>query len=434
MLQPEEVKALLLDEDRDVRVTASDYFARSGTSDTEVLDRCLQAILKYDHSQVQGFLLVANLAKLPAGPSAPFLYLNILGAYDHDAVLREVNSSLGRLPLELWGRHAAEFERSPKVQKKTLERIGRRQGYALLDGPRLLDELEEFSIGNDDLAWSQIDQAKLEDLLEELTVKRYPNPDVLRDILEVECDPDQWFHTHMVNLVGLRRIEEFVPLLVDYLEMDEYEVLQEEAGQALSRIGDPRAIELLHARFPKATWEANIYASSVLGEIHDQRAEQAILDLLKKVRRRGDRVRLCRALSHQFSRSGIEILSKELGKLQAASDPYKADLEEALLTLSLALKVDIPERQRLLAKREAMDRRLVEVERSTGFRFPIDPNEIPKDLDPEDWEEEWEDVPASEVTEDMLFPAEPIQAVRRPRPNDKCPCGSGKKFKKCCGR
>lgn len=78
MLQPDAVKPLLLDEDRDVRVKASDYFARCGTTDTDVLDRCLQAILKYNHSQVHGFMLVANLDKLPAGPSAPLLFLGIL--------------------------------------------------------------------------------------------------------------------------------------------------------------------------------------------------------------------------------------------------------------------------------------------------------------------------------------------------------------------
>ncbi len=29
---------------------------------------------------------------------------------------------------------------------------------------------------------------------------------------------------------------------------------------------------------------------------------------------------------------------------------------------------------------------------------------------------------------------EPIKADERPARNDPCPCGSGKKFKKCCGR
>jgi uncharacterized protein YecA (UPF0149 family) len=31
-------------------------------------------------------------------------------------------------------------------------------------------------------------------------------------------------------------------------------------------------------------------------------------------------------------------------------------------------------------------------------------------------------------------PVEPIKAEDKPDRNDPCPCGSGKKYKKCCGK
>ena len=31
-------------------------------------------------------------------------------------------------------------------------------------------------------------------------------------------------------------------------------------------------------------------------------------------------------------------------------------------------------------------------------------------------------------------PVEPIKAHQTPERNDPCPCGSGKKYKKCCGK
>ncbi len=31
-------------------------------------------------------------------------------------------------------------------------------------------------------------------------------------------------------------------------------------------------------------------------------------------------------------------------------------------------------------------------------------------------------------------PVEPIRAKEKPERNDPCPCGSGKKYKKCCGK
>ena len=31
-------------------------------------------------------------------------------------------------------------------------------------------------------------------------------------------------------------------------------------------------------------------------------------------------------------------------------------------------------------------------------------------------------------------PVDPIRGAERPRRNDPCPCGSGKKYKQCCGK
>ncbi|MHC4698064.1 MAG: SEC-C metal-binding domain-containing protein [Planctomycetota bacterium] len=42
-------------------------------------------------------------------------------------------------------------------------------------------------------------------------------------------------------------------------------------------------------------------------------------------------------------------------------------------------------------------------------------------------------VPGSDE-EPLPPPVEPIQADAKPERNDPCPCGSGKKYKKCCGK
>lgn len=36
--------------------------------------------------------------------------------------------------------------------------------------------------------------------------------------------------------------------------------------------------------------------------------------------------------------------------------------------------------------------------------------------------------------ERALNPEAPVRVEAKPRRNDPCPCGSGKKYKKCCGR
>ena len=44
-----------------------------------------------------------------------------------------------------------------------------------------------------------------------------------------------------------------------------------------------------------------------------------------------------------------------------------------------------------------------------------------------------EDIQAEEELLEKTEKVEPIHAAAAPGRNDPCPCGSGKKFKKCCG-
>lgn len=44
-----------------------------------------------------------------------------------------------------------------------------------------------------------------------------------------------------------------------------------------------------------------------------------------------------------------------------------------------------------------------------------------------------DDVESEEELLEKTEKVEPIQASKTPGRNDPCPCGSGKKYKKCCG-
>jgi len=44
-----------------------------------------------------------------------------------------------------------------------------------------------------------------------------------------------------------------------------------------------------------------------------------------------------------------------------------------------------------------------------------------------------EDIEAEEEMLENTPKAEPIQAEKKPKRNAPCPCGSGKKYKNCCG-
>jgi len=48
-------------------------------------------------------------------------------------------------------------------------------------------------------------------------------------------------------------------------------------------------------------------------------------------------------------------------------------------------------------------------------------------------EDEYRKQLPGEDEEPLPPPVEPIHADQKPDRNDPCPCGSGKKYKKCCG-
>ncbi len=52
----------------------------------------------------------------------------------------------------------------------------------------------------------------------------------------------------------------------------------------------------------------------------------------------------------------------------------------------------------------------------------------------EDREKDYKKQLPGEDDEPLPPPVEPIHVDEKPERNDPCPCGSGKKYKKCCGK
>ncbi len=69
-------------------------------------------------------------------------------------------------------------------------------------------------------------------------------------------------------------------------------------------------------------------------------------------------------------------------------------------------------------------------------------NQMSKDFDPgterfrdrERKEKDYKKQLPGEDDEPLPSPVEPIKSDEKPNRNDPCPCGSGKKYKQCCGK
>ncbi len=93
------------------------------------------------------------------------------------------------------------------------------------------------------------------------------------------------------------------------------------------------------------------------------------------------------------------------------------------------------ERFRWFQERNAPIDAIVECSAWICFRDEDAESDLPDEEEDIDWEDGSDDTFAPPVHEPTPYtPPQPYVAPPRTGRNDPCPCGSGKKYKKCCGK
>ena len=242
-------------------------------------------------------------------------------------------------------------------------------------------------------------------------------------------EPEEgWLEIFLIDLAGARRIPEAIPALVGKFHIDT-DYLLERSKVALARIGDPEAVRLIREAYPTAPEHFKHYASGVFGEIKHEESERAILALLEGETDPTFRTILCVGLCDLFSERGIEVVKDEIasgydtwvvepggapaagrrglgrrtargGLLEGGSEPSRRSNEPPAS----------PSWRNWTVASRRRGRRGIDPFARLGTREPVARAPLPA-------------------------VAAPIRRVEpRVGRNDPCPCGSGKKSKKCCGR
>jgi hypothetical protein len=215
------------------------------------------------------------------------------------------------------------------------------------------------------------------------------------------------------------RLERAIPLIVKKLH-ECGEILSEQCVEALAKIGTDAAAKAVAEGWLDAEWDYRVYASSALEKIHCDTTVRKCLELLPQDKDLGIRTNLADALLGQFADEGIEPVREMVQR--RAYDPMSTDLMRKLVAVSTILGVTFPEYP--IWKREAgeklakQERRMKEM-----WSFMQAP---PPALPPK---------PAPAKVSGEFLEQKPVPFLRTKRQvgrNDPCPCGSGKKFKKCC--
>ncbi len=354
---------------------------------------------------------------------------------EDETTSRSLNAVIAHAPAELLIARETAIRDNPNLDPEIVPRLDRRRDFSGWSGEKLWQELEDFAKRSKEAAdTGALDLEYAEDLVDALARHQVPDDETLCRLLR-DLEPEEgWLEIFLVDLAGERRISGAVPALVDKFRIDT-DYLLERCLRALAKIGDPEASRLIRATYPTGDDEFKYFPPAVLGAIKHPESEDAILAWLETEEDLLFRTLLCSGLCELFSERGVEVVRKEI------ADGYETSystLEDHLLPVVEVLGVDLPEadqwkkertereqeRARRLAEWDALERRYEEM-RAQGIN-PLAEVESPLETT---FRSESPSLPE---------PIQPVEPYRRTGQkvgrNDPCPCGSGKKFKKCCGR
>jgi hypothetical protein len=421
------IKEALARPDKLVRQEALLYFADCHSRDAGVMPLAIQAVETYGRSHAFLHLhMVAHLAQTEAtvGWAVKELHREEDKANDLDSYFPALSRLLCSADPQLLAPRADQILQAPGFIKELAPEFRERLQLASWDAEQCWKELERVCAeGVGKHYSSDVDFGHARRVVEALARQGEKHVERTLDLLakeveDFETDPMTWLEIFLVELAGEMRLGRAIPLVVKKLH-ECGEVLSEECVEALAKIGTDAAAEAVAEGWLESEWDYRLYATSALEKVHSDTTVRKCLELLPQDKDLDIRTKLADALLGQFADEGIEPVREMVQR--RAYDPTNSDLMRKLVAVSTALGVSFPEYP--FWKREA-EEKLARQERRMKemrgfFQAPARPASPPKPA------------PARGDYQERK-PAPFLRSEKQVGRNDPCPCGSGKKFKKCC--
>ena len=408
LIRAEKLKPFLLHEDRHVRETASEYFYDSYSSDPDLLGLVLGACERYGDEE--NLLVLSRASRFEASEEDFVRTVDRLGAAEGENAQAHFGSILPNAPVEYIVRYRQEIQRKCRL-------IG--GADKVMNGRIRMHERTPQQTWEDLRNYSQkcrnaknvgdVNHARVGAMLDRLAGAETPTDEEILDLLPQEDPGTEWIHAWLVKLAGLRRLSAAVPQLVGYLQIDTG-YYREEVCKALARIGDPHTIDLVDRTFADDPFHVRVYAADLPGSLKCRRSERFCLEQLRYLEDVRIRTMLCDGLCKLYSRRGVGAVLREI---HSGYDGSIVSLEERLLEVAPVLDLDLPEAHKWRQKRGEKEQ--LRRERQEEL------NRMARSVRPE---KERREKPS---------PASSTRPTKQAGRNDPCPCGSGRKFKRCCG-
>lgn len=208
----------------------------------------------------------------------------------------------------------------------------------------------------------------------------------IKRVMDEQLD-EEWFSFNgilTVYMIGLLQLEEYIPVLASLLTGDD-DILLEEVSASLISFQSDDVVEAVKPYLSNS--DSVIFASSIIENIKTEEAVEALREAYRNVIEDSDRDILFEALCHQLSLDALPEIKAHIEKEYSSG---MVEIEHVLYGYYSIMGLDHP------------------------------------------YLDAWRKIALGQEME--LTNHTPIMKEQKVGRNEPCPCGSGKKYKKCCGK
>ncbi|MGO9111198.1 MAG: SEC-C metal-binding domain-containing protein [Thermoguttaceae bacterium] len=435
-LHEELIKQGILHSEPDVRSEAVLYFSRSYTHDPSILPLVIEAIERYGWDDA--FEVPYCISGLPLNDATLSWVLAQLqhkdakkpDAYGYTGRWHTLNSLLSNADAELLAQHLDAIIDVLGIETVVIETMSQRVTLLTTDTEACWSALEQFCVDAkdvDDIGEVDLDYAYA--LIEAIARRRDQHAEKVLSILgetieDLESNPKVWMETFAVRMAGEMRLDAAVPLILDKLKEvgEEAEWLCQECEAALAKIGGDATVQAAADLFRHGEWHLRMAACNVLDHVHSDLAVAKALELLPAEDSLTVRAFLASGMISHFAFDVIEPMRQIVH--DGSYDESYSDLKHDLVVAATLMGVDFPEREvwTAEAKQKQLERK-TKLLKQESERLEQEKRRLRAEVASLEQEKQ--------RLQDQDYESEP-SPQRRVGRNDPCPCGSGKKFKRCC--
>jgi HEAT repeat protein len=421
-LPAEKIKEAMLHPDQSVREAAIYYLADVHSHDPAIMSLAIQACERYGLDAFSSFSVVIDLAQT----SESILWLvKEIERVGESIEEKEINFAaslrrvLRRSDTDLLMQHFDAIQSMQHLGELSQRVIADRIALDSLLADELWAEFDDFCMDHKHDSLEDEDWEHGHAIIAALARDREKACQQVMHILE---DPEQysgWDGVFIAQLAGKLHLEAATALLADRLAEPDKLVCQE-AEWALQKIRTDAVVRELASRYIDGDWGIRLTVASILEKIRTDLSVQTCLDLLNQEEDEFIRGLLLEAVLMNFCPDGIEPARQHI--LQTAMCPEVLEVRSALLMACTMLGETFPELQAWQedSKHDVQFRR--QWYKDHPFKPIADDTVIENDEVADEIFDEDDDKPPPTI----------VRRNKRIGRNDPCPCGSGKKFKKCC--